>query len=149
MFRGQFVHTIDAKGRVSLPARFRDSLVAEGDARFILTPALFDPCLHLYPMRAWEELERRVDELPRFDPNIVRFRRLYVSAAIECELDKANRVLIPGGLRERATLDRDVLWAGMGQSIELWAKERWDAELAVGNEDAEAFRRAVMEQIRI
>lgn len=132
-----------------MPARFRDTLVSDGDPRFILTPALFDPCLHLYPMRSWEALERRVDELPRFDPNIVRFRRLYVSAAIECELDKAGRVLIPGGLRDKAGLDRDVLWAGMGQSIELWAKERWDAELAVGDEEAEAFRKAVMEQIRI
>ena len=149
MFRGQFVHTIDAKGRVSLPSRFRDAMVADGDARFILTPALFDACLHVYPMRAWEALERRVDELPRFDPNIVRFRRLYVSAAIECELDKAGRVLIPGALRDKAVLARDVLWAGMGQSIELWAKERWDAELAVGDEEAEGFKRAVMEQIRI
>jgi MraZ protein len=149
MFRGQFVHTIDAKGRVSLPSRFRDLLVADGDARFILTPALFDPCLHLYPMRAWEELERRVDELPRFDPNIVRFRRLYVSAALECELDKAGRVLIPTSLRDKAVLARDVLWAGMGQSIELWARERWDAELAVGAEEAMAFKNAVMEQIRI
>ena len=149
MFRGQFVHTIDAKGRVSLPARFRDELVVGGDVRFILTPALFDSCLHLYPMRAWEELERRVDDLPRFDPNIVRFRRLYVSAAIECELDKAGRVLVPGALREKAMFARDVLWAGMGQSIELWAKERWDRELAVGDEEAEAFKRAVMEQIRI
>ena len=72
MFRGQFAHTIDAKGRVSLPARFRDGLVAQGDPRFILTPALFDPCLHLYPLRGWEELEEKLAGLPSFDPNIVR-----------------------------------------------------------------------------
>ena len=92
MFRGQFVHSVDAKGRISLPARFRDVLLADKDARFVLTPALFDPCLHLYPMAAWQEFEQKVAGLPSLDPNAVRFRRMYVSAAVECELDKAGRV---------------------------------------------------------
>ena len=79
MFRGQFVHSVDAKGRISLPARFRDVLLADKDARFVLTPALFDPCLHLYPMRAWEEFEQKVSELPSLDPNAVRVE-LYANA---------------------------------------------------------------------
>jgi len=149
MFRGQFTHTIDAKGRVSLPARFRDALVSAGDARFILTPALFEPCLHLYSMRNWEELEDKISNLPSFDPNIVRFRRLYVSAAVECELDKAGRVLVPPSLRERASLARDVMWAGMGRTVELWAKEKWDAELSLSADEQAAFKQAVMEQIRV
>jgi len=149
MFRGQFAHTIDAKGRVSLPARFRDGLLAGGDPRFILTPALFEPCLHLYALRGWEELEEKIAGLPSFDPNIVRFRRLYVSAAIECELDKAGRVLVPPTLRERAALAKDALWAGMGKTIELWAKEKWDAELALSDDERTAFKQAVMEQIRV
>lgn len=149
MFRGQFVHSIDAKGRVSLPARFRDALMADGDSRFIVTPAPFDPCLHVYPIRAWEEFEQKMSELPRLDPNIVRFRRLYVSAAIECELDRAGRVLVPPHLREKAALGKDALWAGMGRNIELWSKERWDAALAMSPDEEEAFRQAVMEQIRI
>lgn len=149
MFRGQFVHTIDAKGRVSLPSRYRDTLVADGDSRFILTPALFEPCLHLHPMRTWSELETKISELPSFDPFIVRFRRLYVSAAIECELDKAGRVLVPPALREKVALARDVLWAGMGRTAELWSKERWDDALSMNAEDELAFRKAVTEQIRI
>jgi MraZ protein len=149
MFRGQFVHSIDAKGRVSLPARFRDALMADGDSRFIVTPAPFDPCLHVYPLRAWEEFEHKMSELPRLDPNIVRFRRLYVSAAIECELDRAGRVLVPPHLREKAALGKDALWAGMGRNIELWSKERWDAALAMSPDEQEAFKQAVMEQIRI
>jgi MraZ protein len=149
MFRGQFIHSIDAKGRVSLPARFRDALLCDGDARFILTPALFDPCLHLHPMPAWEALETKLNELPSFDPNIVRFRRLYISAAIECELDKAGRVLVPPALRERTELNKDALWAGMGRTVELWAKERWEAALTMSPEQEQDFRRAVMEQIRI
>jgi MraZ protein len=149
MFRGQFVHSIDSKGRVSLPARFRDALGAEGDPRFILTPAPFDPCLHVHPMRAWEELERKISELPSLDPNIVRFRRIYVSAAIECEIDKAGRVLVPPHLRDRAGLNKDVLWAGMGRLLELWSKEQWDAALSMDAAEQAAFKQAVMEQIRI
>lgn len=149
MFRGQFAHTIDAKGRVSLPARFRDALVSGGDARFVLTPALFDPCLHVHPMRAWEELEQKISELPSFDPNIVRFRRLYVSAAIECELDKTGRVLVSPALRDKASLAKDVIWAGMGRTVELWAKEKWDAALTLNADEAAAFQQAVMEQIRV
>lgn len=149
MFRGQFVHSVDAKGRISLPARFRDVLLADDDARFVLTPALFDPCLHLYPMRAWEEFEQKVSELPSLDPNAVRFRRMYVSAAVECELDKAGRVLVPPHLRERAELDKsEALWAGMGRILELWSRARWDAALTMSAGDMDSFKLA-MEQIKI
>jgi MraZ protein len=149
MFRGQFVHSIDAKGRVSLPVRFRDALVHEGDARFILTPAPFDPCLHLYPMHAWEDFEQKISELSSLDTNVVRFRRLYVSAAIECELDKVGRVLVPPHLRDKAQLEKDVLWAGMGRIIEVWSKPLWDRATSMSPEEHEAFRQAVMEQIKI
>jgi len=148
MFRGQFIHSIDVKGRVSLPARFRDLLVSGGDARFVLTPAPFDPCLHLYPMRAWEDFERRVAELPRLDPNVVRFRRLYVSAAVECELDRAGRVLVPPPLRERAHLDKEAVWAGMGQILELWSKDEFDRALTMTADEAAALRAAI-EQIKL
>jgi MraZ protein len=149
MFRGQFVHSVDAKGRISLPARFRDVLLADDDARFVLTPALFDPCLHLYPMRAWEEFEQKVSELPSLDPNAVRFRRMYVSAAVECELDKAGRVLVPPHLRERAELDKsEALWAGMGRILELWSRARWDAALTMSTGEMDSFKLA-MEQIKI
>jgi MraZ protein len=149
MFRGQFVHSVDAKGRISLPARFRDVLLADKDARFVLTPALFDPCLHLYPMAAWQEFEQKVSELPSLDSNAVRFRRMYVSAAVECELDKAGRVLVPPHLRERAQLDKsEALWAGMGRILELWSRARWDAALTMSPSEMDSFRLA-MEQIKI
>jgi MraZ protein len=151
MFRGQFVHSIDAKGRVSLPARFRDTVMADRGGQLIVTPAPFDPCLHLYPLATWEQFEQKISELSTLDPNIVRFRRLYVSAAIECELDRAGRVLVPPHLREKAELtkDKDVVWAGMGRLIEVWSKARWDAELGMSPEEQQAFKRAVMEQVRI
>lgn len=150
MFRGQFSHAIDAKGRVSMPARFR-SPSADGcsEEPLIVTPALFDPCLHVFPLRAWEELEEKIANLSSLDPHVVRFRRLYVSAACECELDKAGRLLIPQHLRERAKLSKDVLWAGMGRHLELWSKSEWDAALLIDPVDEEAFKQAVLEQIKI
>ncbi|HVW29025.1 MAG TPA: division/cell wall cluster transcriptional repressor MraZ [Polyangiaceae bacterium] len=150
MFRGQFVHTIDAKGRVSLPARFRESIVANGDARLVLTPAPFDPCLHLYPLSDWAELEKKIDNLSRFEPDIVRFRRMYVSAALECELDGGGRVLVSPDYRARAHLGKEVLVAGMGRVIELWSKDLWDRATApLPAEEQERFMRRVEELIRI
>ena len=149
MFRGQFTHSVDAKGRISLPSRFREVVLARGDGHLIVTPAPFDPCLHVYPLSSWEEFENKVSELPSLDPNIVRFRRLYVSAAVECELDKANRILVPPHLRDQAGLSKEALWAGMGRLLELWSKPRFDDAMAISPEEQAAFQRAVLEQIRI
>ena len=143
MFRGQFLHSVDAKGRISLPARFRELLHVQGHGRFVLTPDLFDPCLHMYPLAEWERLEAKVAELPRFDANVVRFRRQYVSAALECELDKAGRVLVPTHLRERTELSKEALWAGCGHYVELWSKPRFDESLEAPDSDLQAFKEAV------
>ncbi|MDI3287874.1 division/cell wall cluster transcriptional repressor MraZ [Polyangium sp. 15x6] len=167
MFRGHFEHAIDAKGRTSLPARFRDVLDAawgsgspdgalrpkpqapEGQIALILTPALFDPCLHCYPLRAWEELEAKIAALPQFEPNVVAFRRKYLSAAVECELDKQGRILVPPSLREHADLHKDVLWAGMGATAELWSKERWKAAQTMSEAELASFKAAIAEQFRL
>ena len=148
MFRGHFMHSVDAKGRISLPARFRELMSGSGDARTVLAPAPFDPCLHLYPLRAWEAFEAKVTELPSLGRHAVRFRRLYVSAAVECELDKSGRVLVPPHLRERAGLEQEAVWAGMGRTLELWSRANWDAALTMTTDEATAFRQA-MEQIKI
>jgi MraZ protein len=148
MFRGHFTHSVDAKGRISLPARFRELVAANGDARIVLAPDPFDACLHLYPVRAWEAFEAKVMELPRLAKNAVRFRRLYVSAAVECELDGSGRVLIPQELRAHAKLDKDAVWAGMGQTLELWSKEEWDRALTLSEADVEELRSA-MEQVKL
>ncbi len=138
MFRGQFEHAIDEKGRTSLPARFRDVLADAKDV--ILTPSLFDPCVELYPLKAWQDLEDKIAELPRFDPNAIQFRRRYLSAAIECELDKQGRILVPPSLREHAGLAKDALWRGVGKTAELWSKARWAAALEMTPEQAQDFK---------
>lgn len=130
LFRGQYTHSLDPKGRVSLPSRIRDVLTAEGDGRYVLTPAPADRCLHLHPLRRWEEYEQAVSKLPRHDRRIVRFRRIYVSAAQEGELDKVGRIRLPPEFRERIDLDgKDVVFAGMGPMVEIWAKPHWAEEL--------------------
>ncbi|HEX5101494.1 MAG TPA: division/cell wall cluster transcriptional repressor MraZ [Polyangiaceae bacterium] len=148
MFRGHFMHSVDAKGRISLPVRFRELIGGSGDARIVLAPDLFDPCLQLYPLKAWEAFEQRVMEMPSLARNTVSFRRRYVSAAVECELDGAGRVLVPPPLREKARLEKDAVWAGMGQHLELWAKAEWERALEMTPEQ-EAELRSALEQVRL
>lgn len=124
MFRGVYEHQIDAKGRTSLPAKLRDTLVGSYDERLILTTAL-DPCLHAYPVREWEQLEASLAKRNPMEPGVKTLMRLYVASAQECPLDKLGRVLIPPSLRAHAGLDKDVVWAGMVKVIELWSREGW------------------------
>ena len=126
MFRGQYAHAIDEKGRTSVPSRFREVLAGQGETRVVITAGV-DPCLVAYPMKEWLAFEERLSQLPRFDPSVAMIRRLYVSGAVELELDKVGRLLIPQTLRETAGLEREALWAGMGKHLELWSKDRFDA----------------------
>jgi len=125
VFRGRHEHAIDGKGRTSLPSRFREVMAGADDARLVITTAL-DPCLAAYPMREWLAFEDRLSKLPQFDPAVANLRRIYVSGAVECEVDKLGRVLLPAPLRAYAGLERDCVWAGMGTHIELWSKSRFD-----------------------
>jgi MraZ protein len=124
MFRGRYEHTIDAKGRTSLPARYRDVLDASGERRIVLTSAL-DPCLAAYAMPEWSAFEERLGRLPQFDRAVQKLKRIYVSGAVECEVDDSGRILVPPTLREYAGLAKDVLWAGSGKYAELWDKQAW------------------------
>jgi MraZ protein len=124
MFRGRYEHTIDAKGRTSVPARYRDVLAAMGERRIVLTSAL-DPCLAAYTMPEWAAFEERLAKLPQFDRAVQKLRRIYVSGAIECEIDDVGRILVPPTLREHAKLQKEVLWAGSGKYAELWDKDVW------------------------
>jgi MraZ protein len=124
MFRGRYEHTIDAKGRTSVPARYRDVLASMGERRVVITSAL-DPCLVAYTMPEWTAFEERLAKLPQFDRAVQKLKRIYVSGAIECEIDDVGRILIPPTLREHAGLHKEVLWAGAGKYAELWDKDAW------------------------
>jgi len=125
VLRGRYEHAVDEKGRTSVPARFRDAMTAGGDSYLVLTTGL-DPCLVAYPMREWLAFEERLAKLPQFDASVAMLRRIYVSSAVECELDKSGRILVPAPLRKHAGLERDALWAGMGRHAEIWSIDRFE-----------------------
>jgi MraZ protein len=100
-------------------------MIARGDSKLVVTTGL-DTCLVAYPMAEWLTFEKRLSELPQFDADVVILKRIYVSGAVECEVDKVGRILVPAALRKHARLSRDALWAGMGSYIELWAKESFE-----------------------
>ena len=134
MFRGRYEHTMDGKGRTSLPARYRDTLASLGERRIILTSAL-DPCLHAYTLAEWTVFEEKLSKLPQFDRSVQTMKRLFMSGAVECEVDESGRILVPPTLREYAGLKKDVLWAGTGKYAELWDSARFKAELTLTDEE--------------
>lgn len=123
MFRGRYEHSIDAKGRLSVPSKFREILVANYDERLILTN--FDNCLWAYPVREWKLVEEKVAALPQFKPEVKALQRFFISAASECPLDPNGRIIVPNTLRRYGGLMKDVVMVGMTKRIEIWARERW------------------------
>lgn len=117
---------MDEKGRTAVPARFRDVLAASGDERIVLTTSL-ENCVVAYPMREWLEFEERLARESSFNRKVAMLRRIYVSGAVECDLDKNGRVLVPASLRRHAGLSKEVLWAGMGRYAELWDRQRFES----------------------
>ena len=144
MFRGLYEHSIDAKGRTSLPARFRELLTAdaEGDPHLIVTTGI-DRCLVAYAPEEWHIFETRLAGLPQFDPAVVQLKRIYVAGATDCPVDRHGRLMIPPMLREYAQLQREIVWAGMVTTIEIWAKESWNGQVAASRADPQAIARAL------
>ncbi|MFO1518099.1 MAG: division/cell wall cluster transcriptional repressor MraZ [bacterium] len=123
MFRGRFENTIDSKGRISVPSKFREVLSAHYDERLIITN--FDGCLWAYPVKEWQAIEEKVSSLPQFKAEVRALQRVFISAASECPLDKQGRILIPPSLREYAGIEREVVFVGMVKRIEIWGKGQW------------------------
>jgi len=132
MFRGRFELALDDKGRLNIPARFRDTLRERGDERLVITN--FDKGLVAYPFGEWLELEKKASRLSMVSKEAKAFLRFFVSGATECNMDKQGRVLLPPVLREYAGLDKDIVVAGMLNKIELWSRERWDEVLRMSEE---------------
>lgn len=131
MFMGEFQHNIDAKGRMIVPAKFRDEL----GSRFVVTRGL-DQCLFIYPMPEWEEVEKKLKQLPLTKKDARSFTRFFFSGAVECEIDKQGRINIPQPLRNYAGLEKECVVIGVSSRVELWAKDTWDTYF---NESEESF----------
>lgn len=139
MFRGRHTHAIDAKGRVSIPSKFREVLNGRGQLTLIITNDL-DTCLVAFPMDEWFELERKIRALPDNVPEILDYKRFYISGAEECPLDRQGRILLPPSLREHAQLNREVVFLGLIEKFEIWSPELWPKRL-----DVDAIRRALQQ----
>jgi MraZ protein len=133
MFRGRSIHTLDAKGRIRIPTRFRDILKTRYEDRFVITN--LDRCLVAYPLQEWEKIEEKLGSLSLVRQDVKAFQRFFISGATECNFDKQGRVLIPQTLREQASLEREVVLAGMLRSFEIWSKDSWDEEIKRAHDD--------------
>jgi MraZ protein len=130
MFMGEFDHSIDAKGRIIIPSKFREDL---GD-KFVITLGL-DGCLFEFPDQGWQAFSEELDKLPG-TKEARHLQRTFYSMAVECEADKQGRILIPVKLRESAGLDKDIVFVGVRNKIEIWSKERWENNNGYDDMDA-------------
>ena len=121
MFMGEYSHTIDTKGRLIIPSRFREEL---GET-FVVTKGL-DGCLFVFSDEEWKAFESKLKSLPLTNKNARQFARFFVAGATPCELDKQGRILLPATLREFAGLEKDVVLTGMLNRIEIWSKDKWN-----------------------
>ena len=122
MLIGEYNHSIDSKGRVIVPSKFRTEL----GERFIITKG-FDGCLYGYSLEEWKAIEEKIKTLPLVTGKDARnFTRFFFSSAIECELDSQGRILISQNLREFAGLEKDIVTIGVSSRIEIWSKARWE-----------------------
>lgn len=120
MFMGTYEHSIDTKGRVIIPAKFREQL---GDS-FVVTLGL-DGCLFVYPENEWQDFVKELRELPG-SKEARKLQRYFMAGAAPCDVDKQGRVLIPANLREKVGLEKDIVFVGVMSKIEIWSKEHWD-----------------------
>lgn len=144
MLRGSKNLNLDAKGRLAIPARYRDQLMAECDGQLIVTvsDSVLVCCLWILPLHEWETIERKLVALPTMDANAQRLKRRLLGHATDVELDKSGRVLLSAELRERAKLDKQVTLVGQGNKFEVWDEQRW-VQLNDESDDAEANARSI------
>ena len=126
MFRGSSHHTIDTKGRIIIPVRFRESL--KGSSAQALMVSRLDNALFAYPIDEWEKIEERIHSLAEKSEAMRRFRRVFIGAVQYCPLYKQGRILIPPELRNYAKLEKEIVLVGVLDHFEIWSRQRWDEE---------------------
>jgi MraZ protein len=142
VFLGRYSHNVDTKGRLAIPARFRDALGTE----IVITRGI-DRCLSLYPMDAWIPLAEKVSSLSISDPDARTFRRMVFAEASYLDVDRQGRILLPSDLREYAEIDREAMVVGVHSYIEIWSPERWNTQSQVMEEEASSIAERLAEFI--
>ena len=126
MFRGSSFHTIDSKGRIIIPARFRDVIKADGSYGVMLSR--MDGALIAYTYDEWRKIENRILTLAEKSESMRRFRRVFIGGSFECPCDKQGRILIPQNLREYAEFEKDIVLVGVLDHFEIWSRDSWNRE---------------------
>ncbi len=126
MFRGHYEKKVDAKGRVSIPAKFREVISEKHDENVMVTT--LKNSLVAYPMDEWMRLEEKMLDLPEFSPEVNSFQFVFLSGAVECSIDKQGRILLPPLLRKYAKLEKEVVFVGLLRRFQIWSKEIWEGE---------------------
>lgn len=137
---GEFQHSVDEKGRLIMPAKFREAL----GLSFVVTKGL-DNCLFVYPKSEWQQLEAKLKTLPLTNASARQFVRFFFSGANECELDKQGRVLLPPNLREYAKLERDCVVIGVSNRVEIWSKTEWESYSQKADESFEEIAQQIVD----
>lgn len=127
MFRGANAISLDAKGRLAMPSRYRDELISRSSGQLIITIDTVDPCLCVYPLDEWELIETKLRALPSLREENRRLQRLLIGNAVDLELDGSGRFLVPPRLREYAKLDKRAMLVGQLNKFQLWDEDAWDA----------------------
>ena len=130
MFMGEYNHTIDAKGRLIIPAKFREVL---GD-EFVVTKGM-DGCLFVFDNSEWQVFAEKLRSLPMIDKEVRQFTRFFLAGAASVEVDKQGRILLPSVLRDFAGIIKDTVLIGVGRRIEIWSKDRWEGTVTYQDMD--------------
>jgi MraZ protein len=125
-FSGKYYYTVDPKGRIIIPAPFREIITSNYSSKLYITNAPFDKCLFIYPMEEWNKLQEQIRTKPKSDEAIRFFLRRVIASATETEMDRQGRILVPIALREDANINSNVVMAGQIERIELWDRSEWD-----------------------
>jgi MraZ protein len=132
MFRGTSAITLDSKHRLTIPTRYRSELVAECERKLVCTVDVQYPCLLLYPLPEWEEIELKLYRLSSMNKQERLFQQIVLGNASECEMDKNGRVLINGPLRKYANLEKNIMLVGQLRKFEIWNENAWQAQMEQG-----------------